>query len=389
VPSVVREILRRGELYTAYTPYQPEISQGILQALFEYQTMISRLTGLPVSNASLYDGASAAAEAMLLAVRATGRTRIVVDSNLHPNWREVIATFARGPELTLVEVRSGGLEEGRSLEPLAEAVTKDTACVLVPQIDFMGRVADLEPLVERAHAQGSLVAVICSPLSLSLFKSPGECDADIACGEGQELGLGLQGGGPYLGFFACKKEFVRRMPGRLVGMTTDLHGKRAFTLTLQAREQHIRREKATSNICTNHSLCALIAGLYLAAMGSEGLRKCAEACLKATVLLRERLKTIPSVRLFPGLHFREFIIRTPINAETICSEMLKRGILAGVAVKEFLRKKGNKAEKLGVRNWDEGDLLVAVTEKRTPGEIEAYVENLKEILTGSKVESLG
>ncbi len=383
VPAPVRELLRRGEFYTAYTPYQPEAAQGILQALFEYQTMITRLTGLEAANASLYDGATATWEALLLAVRATGRTRVVVDANLHPNWREVLRTAGRGPGFELVEVPSGALQTGRDLRPVAEAVDPSTAAVIVPQIDFTGRVGDLSEPVKAAADHGALAVVVASPLGLTLFKSPGAYGAHVACGEGQELGLGLQGGGPYLGFFACRKSLIRRMPGRLVGLTVDSRGDRAFTLTLQTREQHIRREKATSNICTNQSLCAMAAGLYLALMGREGLRRCAASCLKGTALLRERLKEIPGVQLFPGVYWREFVFRTPVPALELCRAMRERGILAGLPVKEFLSWKGSRVfrgREGEAALWHEGDVLVAVTEKRSREDIDRYAAVLREVL---------
>jgi len=391
VPPVVREILRRGEFYTSYTPYQPEISQGVLQALFEYQTMIARLTGLPLANASLYDGASAAWEAVLLAVRQTGRERIVVDAELHPNWREVIATGAAGIDLEIVEVSTGRLEEIRSVEPLIEAVDEKTAAVLTPNPDFWGRMADLGRLSEPVHAKGALLLVAASPLSLALFATPGSVGADVACGEAQELGLALNGGGPYLGYMAARKELLRRIPGRLVGMTVDSRGNRAFTLTLQTREQHIRREKATSNICTNQSLCALTAGLYLTSMGPVGLRRCAEACLRNASRLRSLLSEIPGVEVFPGVFWREFAFKSPVPAEKLCRSMLEKGILAGLPVRSFLS--GKKAKLFsggagGVRDCDEGIVLVAVTEKRTDEELTRYAEAVREIV-GVAVESGG
>ncbi len=383
VPPVVREILRRGEFYTSYTPYQPEIAQGVLQALFEYQTIIARLTGLQIANASLYDGASAAWEAILLAVRHTGRDQVVLDANLHPNWREVIATGASGIGLNIVEVASGGLDRGRDVGPLAEAVGEKTAAVLVPNPDFMGRVAALEGLTTTARDRGALSIVAAAPLSLQLFTSPGEAGADVACGEAQELGLALNGGGPYLGYLACRKELVRRVPGRLVGMTVDSRGDRAFTLTLQTREQHIRRDKATSNICTNQSLCALAAGLFLAAMGSEGLRRCAEACLKGADRLRRKLASVANVTVFPGTHWREFVYRTTVPAERLCEAMVRRGILAGIPLKAFMgRKQGEVFKDLagGAAEWDAGDVLVAVTEKRSEEDLDRYVAAVRDIV---------
>ncbi len=374
VPAALREILRRGELYTAYTPYQPEIAQGMLQALFEYQTMLARLAGLDVANASLYDGATACLEALGLAVRHTNRTRVVVDANLNPRWRDVIKTGAAGMGLTVVEVPGGGLAQGRDPAAPAAAVDTSTAALLVPNPDFFGRYADLKALAQAAHAHGALLIGAAAPISMAIFEPPGAMGCDVACGEGQELGLGLSFGGPYLGFLAARKELVRRMPGRLVGMTVDSRGQRAFTLTLQTREQHIRREKATSNICSNQSLCAFAAGLYLAIMGREGLRRCAAACLAGVAALRAKLAAIPGVTLFPGTHWREFVFRTPLRAEHVCELLAAKGILAGVPL----------AARFGAGIWEAGDVLVAVTEKRTAEEIDAYAAALREAVTAAR-----
>ncbi len=374
VPAAVREILRRGELYTAYTPYQPEIAQGMLQALFEYQTMLARLTGMDVANASMYDGATASLEAIGLAVRHTNRTRVVVDANLNPRWREVIRTGAAGFGLEIVEVAGGSLAQGRDTAALGAALDAQTAAVLVPNPDFFGRYADLAALAQAVHAQGALLIGACAPISLAIFESPGGMACDVACGEGQELGLGLNFGGPNLGFLASRKELVRRMPGRLVGMTVDARGRRAFTLTLQTREQHIRREKATSNICSNQSLCAFAAGLYLAVMGTEGLTRVANACLAGVADLRAKLAAIEGVTLFPGTHWREFVFRTATPAERLCAKLAAKGILAGVPL----------AARFGAGAWEAGDVLVAVTEKRTAAEREAYAAALRDALRSAR-----
>ena len=374
VPAALREILRRGELYTAYTPYQPEIAQGMLQALFEYQTMVARLTGLDVANASLYDGATACLEALGLAVRHTNRTRVVVDANLNPRWREVIRTGAAGMGIAVVEVAGGDLGRGRDGAALAAAVDASTAALLVPNPDFFGRYADCKALAEAVHARGALLIGAAAPLSMAIFEPPGAMGCDVACGEGQELGLGLNFGGPYLGFLAARKELVRRMPGRLVGMTVDSRGRRVFTLTLQTREQHIRREKATSNICSNQSLCAFAAGLYLALMGREGIRRCALACLGGIAALRAKLAAIPGVALFPGVHWRECVVRTPLPAERLCELLAAKGILAGVPL----------AARFGTGPWQAGDVLVAVTEKRTAAELESYAAALREAVSAAR-----
>ncbi len=383
-PPVVREILGRGEFYTAYTPYQPEIAQGILQALFEYQTMMARLTGLEIANASLYDGATAALEAVFLAVRQTRRTRIVVDATLHPAWREVLLTGASGLELEVVEVDTGPLAEERTLSALADAVDDKTACVLVPNPDCFGRMADLSVLSDTVRAAGALFVAAVSPLSLALFASGAESGVDVMCGEAREFGIPMSFGGPGLGFLCCSKKLVRRVPGRLVGMTVDANGERAFTLTLQTREQHIRREKATSNICTNQSLCAFAAGIYLAAMGSEGIKRAAGACLTQVADLRKKLAALSGVEVFPGTYWREFVFRTPLSAADVCRKMSAKKILAGLPLGELVgpRTQGVFRAMETPAGCTDRDILTAVTEMRTPDEIDAFVSSLSNVLQG-------
>jgi len=304
VPAVVDAIASRGEFYTSYTPYQPEVSQGNLQAMFEYQTLICQLTGLDVSNASLYDGGSAAAESVLLSMSVTGRPRRVVAlGSVHPEYRQIIATYfaCLGAELIVVPARNGLVD----LDELRAVVDRDTACVLVQQPNFFGCLEDVEAIGEIAHAAGALLSVTFDPISLGLLRRPGELGADVAVAEGQSLGTPLQFGGPYLGIMACREQHVRRLPGRLAGQTVDRRGRRCWVLTLQTREQHIRREKATSNICTNQGLFALRAAIYLAALGPQGLRETAELCARKAAYARERIGELDRFEIpFPSATFK-------------------------------------------------------------------------------------
>jgi glycine dehydrogenase subunit 1 len=296
VPAIVDYVASRGEYYTSYTPYQPEASLGNLQVFFEYQTLITQLTGMDVSNASLYDGGSAAAEAVLMAASATGRHgRVVTAASVHPEYRQILATYLANLNVELVTV---GTSDGAiSPAELQAAVNGDTACVLVQQPNFFGCLETTERLAEIAHAAGALLVVSVDPISLGLLKRPGGYGADIVVAEGQSLGSPMSFGGPYLGIMACREQFVRRMPGRIAGETVDRRGKRCFVLTLQTREQHIRREKATSNICTNQGLFALRATVYLAALGPQGLRETAELCLQKAHYASRRLTAEPPLEL--------------------------------------------------------------------------------------------
>lgn len=317
VPAAVAAVTGKPEFYTAYTPYQPEASQGTLQAIFEYQTLIAELTGLEVANASLYDGATAVAEAAMMAVVHTGRKEVAVAPHLHPEYLEVLHCYAGGRGFT---VREG-----------VESVGEKTAALVFQQPDFLGLLVDAPGLVARAHASGALAIACVDPISLGLLCAPGEYDADVAVGEGQQLGLPPSLGGPHLGFIACRRELTRRLPGRLVGQAFDAQGRRGFVLTLTAREQHIRREKATSNICTNHSLCALAASVYLTYMGPEGLRRVAEVSFQRAHALAERLLELPGVELvFPERSFfNEFPVRMPQVRERL-SSLEEEGILGGL-----------------------------------------------------------
>jgi glycine dehydrogenase subunit 1 len=324
IPAAVAAVTSKPEFYTAYTPYQPEASQGTLQAIYEFQTLIAELTALDVANASMYDGATAVAEAAMMAHVHTGRTEVLVAGYLHPEYMEVLRSFSDGRG---IKVRKGG-------EPNAK-----TAAVVFPQPDFLGLLVDAAGLTERAHSAGALAIACVDHISLAILAPPGEYGADIAAGEGQQLGLSASYGGPHVGFIACRKDLVRRLPGRLVGTSSDAQGRRGFVLTLTAREQHIRRERATSNICTNHSLCALAASVYMTYMGAEGLRQVAEVSFKQAHALAERLSALPGWELaFPDRHFlNEFPMRVP-KGPAVLRKLARKGILGGLDVHRWFRE---------------------------------------------------
>lgn len=324
IPSVVDTLSSRGEFLTAYTPYQPELSQGTLQAIFEWQTMVSSLAGVEVTNASMYDGASAAAEAALMAMRITRRSKIVVAPGLHPHYRSVIETIASGLEPELVF-----LGDGDSLE---DAVDDSTAAVLVQRPDFFGRVGDLRPSAQIAHDAGALlVTVVTEALSLGLLAAPGHQGADIVCGEAQSFGVPMGLGGPHVGFLATQKKHVRQLPGRLAGQTVDEHGRRGFVLTLSTREQHIRRERATSNICTNQGLCLLRATIYLSLLGRVGLRRLAEMNLSKAEYAKARVRETPGIQLADDAPtFNEFAVRVPDSGEHALARALEAGCVGGL-----------------------------------------------------------
>jgi glycine dehydrogenase subunit 1 len=364
IPAVVDAVLRRGEFYTAYTPYQPEISQGTLQAIFEYQSMICALTGMEVSNASHYDGATATAEAVITAINVhrLKRRKVVVSLALHPQYREVVRTYTQGMGLTVVG------DEGRDEPCWAEALDADTACAIVQYPDFLGRVRDLSGVAEAAHRAGALLVVVADPVALGLLKPPGEFGADIVVGEGQGLGLGLNFGGPYLGFFATREEHVRRMAGRLVGQTVDTQGRRGFVLTLSTREQHIRREKATSNICTNQGLMALAAAVTMAALGRCGLRRVAELCYHRAHYAAERIAELPGYTVLADQpFFQEFVVRCPRPVAEINRGLFERArIIGGYDL-------GRAYPHL------ENCMLLCVTETNPRREIDLLVEALAEV----------
>jgi glycine dehydrogenase subunit 1 len=367
IPAVVDNLASRGEFYTSYTPYQPEASQGTLQATFEYQTLIAELTGMDVSNASLYDGGSATAEAMLMALSITRRYgRVVVAETVHPEYRQVLATYLAQmePELITVAAQAGA----STATALAAEIDDRTAAVIVQYPNFFGQLEDIEAIVAAAHAAGALAIVIVDPISLGLLRRPGEYGADIVVAEGQSLGNPMAFGGPYLGIMACREAYVRKMPGRIVGQTTDRRGKRCWVLTLQTREQHIRREKATSNICTNQGLLALRASIYLAAMGPKGLGQAAELSARKAHYAAERLSAVPGLSpAFPGPFFKEFAVRAEGDISRILAEVGRLGYHGGIA--------------LGRWYPDLRDcILVAVTEKRTRDEIDGLVSAYNEVM---------
>jgi glycine dehydrogenase subunit 1 len=362
IPSPIGHLIARGEFFTAYTPYQPEASQGTLRTIFEYQTMIAELLGMDVANASLYDGASSLAEAVLMAHAVTGRAQVAMSRGVNPLHRQVVETYGEGPGLRL---RSVPLAEGTTdLDALRKTVSGGTAAVVVQHPNFFGCLEDVRRAGEIAHEAGALLVVAVDPVNLGLLEAPGALGADIVVGEGQGLGVPMSYGGPNLGVFATKRELVRRMPGRLVGATVDVDGRRGFVLTLQTREQHIRREKATSNICTNVALCALMGTIYLAILGKGGLRRVGELSTAKAHYAASAFAGIPGVELrFPAPFFKEFTLRLPRSPERVVRRLLKQKILAGVPLKAFDRQ---------YRDC----LLVAVTESRTRDEIDTYASAL-------------
>jgi len=363
-PAVIEAILSRGEFLTAYTPYQPEVSQGILQAMFEYQTMICRLTGMEVSNASMYDGATALAEAALMAWHHTGRRRIVMSQGIHPHYRRVVRTYANAADLEVQEVLCA---EG--VTSVDAPIPDDAACVLWQHPNFYGNLEPMAELTALAHARGALAIVAVDPIALGILKPPGEYGVDVVVGEGQPLGLAMGFGGPLLGFYACKDEYIRRLPGRIIGETVDVEGRRGFVMTLRTREQDIRRERATSNICTNEALMALAAAVYLSTMGKQGLRKVANLCLQKAHYLANRLTELPGVELvYPQARFfKEFVVSLPRSAEEVVQALLP-GYLAGLPLSRYEAGR-------------EHHLLIAVTEKRTRQEMDEFVHALRGALS--------
>ena len=367
IPAVVDNLAARGEFYTAYTPYQAEASQGTLQATFEYQTLIAQLTGMDISNASLYDGGSAVSEAVLMAMTVTRRLgRVVVAGSIHPEHVQILRTNLANlePEIVVVPPRAGRVEAA----DLLAAITPDTAAVVVAYPNFFGQLEDVEALVKAAQAGGALAIVSVDPISLGLLRQPGAYGADIVVAEGQCLGNPLAYGGPYLGILACREEYVRKMPGRVVGQTVDRHGKRCFVLTLQTREQHIRREKATSNICTNQGLLALRASIYLAALGPTGLRQVAELSTRKAHHAAEGLAKVPGLSIaFPGPFFKEFVVRSSKDPVAVLAEVGRLGYHGGIALGQWFPELTDA-------------ILIAVTEKRTRGEIDGVVEAYRRAL---------
>jgi len=363
IPSALQVLVSRSEFATAYTPYQPEVAQGTLTAIFEFQSLICELTGMEVANASLYDGATAAVEAALLARTQTGRHRVVVAGALHPHWVAVLKTYLGESDVVVVADRAGQCAP----EDLQSSLSPDVACVIYQHPNFFGLLESPSAIHALAHERGALAVACCDPIALALLEPPGfgEASADIAVGEGQSLGIPPSFGGPYLGFFACGMELVRRMPGRIAAETVDRDGKRGFVLTLQTREQHIRREKATSNICTNQGLLALRATIYMALMGKKGMREVAELCVQKSHHAAQLAAAIPGYSLaHGGPFFREFVLECPVEAEQVCRQALAAGVLAGVDLGRLRRE---------WKRW----LLVAVTEQRSAEEIQRWAAALK------------
>ncbi|NTS63692.1 aminomethyl-transferring glycine dehydrogenase subunit GcvPA [Sphingomonas sp. HHU CXW] len=370
VPASVDHLIQRGEFLTAYTPYQPEIAQGTLQMLFEFQTQVARLLGTDVANASMYDGSTACWEAIGMARRITKRGKAILSAGLHPHYVSVAKTMAKYTG-DVLDTTSPWLVPDMDVDRLIEKIDGDTSCVVVQYPDILGRIADLKPLADACHANKALlIAVVTEPVALGAVRSPGEMDADIVVGEGQSLGVGLQFGGPYVGLFGCKDKYVRQMPGRLCGETVDADGRRGFVLTLSTREQHIRREKATSNICTNSGLCALAFSIHMTLLGEAGLRQLAATNHANAVAAAERLSQVPGVKLVNEVFFNEFTLDLGQEARPIVRALADRGVLAGVSLGRLYPGENELAN----------GLIVAVTETVTSEDIEALATALEEVL---------
>ena len=367
IPAAINAVTSRGEFYTAYTPYQPELSQGTLQAIYEYQSAICRLTEMEVSNASVYDGGTAIYEALMMARRATRKDKIIIDDSVNPIYRQIVRTHSRSLPVELVEVANVNGQVNRK-EILAQLDNK-TEAVVVQNPNFFGFIDDFTDIAEAAHAQKALLIVSVHPISLGILKTPGAMGADIACGEGQSLGIPMSFGGPYLGFIATRMPHVRKLPGRITGQTLDHQGRRGFVLTLQAREQHIRREKATSNICTNEALCALTALIYLSLVGKQGLKEIAQLCADKAGYAYQKLTQIPKVKPHFDYKwfFNEFVIDLPITAEEASEKLIAKGIAAGFPLSRYYQEMDNS-------------LLIAVTEKRTKQQIDTLAQALEAVL---------
>ncbi len=362
IPSAVRFITSRSEFATSYTPYQPEASQGTLQAAFEYQSMICGLTGMGAANASMYDGASAMAEAALMAQRLTKRHEVIVSRTVHPNYRQALKTYVRGVKSPVVEIPYDAAAGTTDMQALDQDIGPSTAAVIIQYPNFFGCVEDLKAAAQAAHGKGALLVAVIDPIALGILKNPGELGADIVVGEGQALGKSISFGGPYLGIFACREDFIRQMPGRIVGETKDRRRRRGYVLTLQAREQHIKRERATSNICTNEALVALTAAVYLSLMGGRGLRDIASLCLQKSHYALDELKKKGIKPLFDAPFFKEFAVAVK-DVKSLNKRLLKDNIIGGLDL-------GDHYPELA------GKMLLAVTEKRTQEEIDRLVKHM-------------
>jgi len=383
-PSLVDQMLLRGEWYTAYTPYQPEVSQGTLQSIYEYESLMAELLGLDVVSASHYDGATATAEAALMTCRATRRDRVLISRAIHPHYREVVRTYFHGAGIAVEEIplvadgAAAGTTDLAALEALLAEPERPAAGVLLAQPSFYGLLEPMAEAARLAHAAGALFVAVVEPVSLAVLAPPGAYGADIAAGEGQALGIAPQYGGPYLGILACTDALVRQVPGRLVGMTTDLDGRRAYVMTLQAREQHIRREKAASNICTNQTLLALAASIWLSALGPHGLRDVVALGAARAAELEAALTKAGAPRLHPGPYLNEFAVRV-VDAPRVHRELLERGVLAGLVLGEAV------PDEPSVRDG----LLVCATEVTTAGDIAAFAAALGEVIGGRAPAAVG
>lgn len=362
IPAVVDALTSRGEFFTAYTPYQPEASQGTLQALFEYQSAICALTGMDVSNASMYDGGTALAEAVLMALRITGKNKVIIDKSVNPLHREIVHTYLKFRSFEIIEIDPRGYALDR--ETLLSLINDDTAAVVLENPNFFGTVDDFTDIAEALHRIGSLLIVSAYPISLGLVKTPGEMGADIAVGEGQSLGNPLSFGGPYLGIITSKKEYVRNLPGRICGETVDHENRRAFVLTLQAREQHIKRHKATSNICSNQGLCALRALIFLSSLGKNGLREMAQLNYSISSFAKERLKAVKGVKISTCVTFNTFVLELPSDASLVAKKLLNKNIAAGIPLSLYYPALKNH-------------LLVTVTEKISCEAVEQFAKQLE------------
>ena len=373
IPAAVWQITTRGEFYSSYTPYQAEASQGTLQLLYEYQTMMASLTGMDVSNASMYDGASALAEAVLMAVRShKSSRRVLMPSTIHPVYRKVVNTIVKNQNIEIIEIPYCTECGHVLLENLVPFAGQDIAALVIPQPNFFGVLEQVDALTDWAHTNNALAIGVVNPLALAMLTPPGEWGskgADIAVGEGQPLGIPLSSGGPYFGFMACKQRLARQMPGRIIGRTTDLNGKPGFVLTLQAREQHIRRSKATSNICTNQGLMVTAATIYMSLVGPEGLRRIAEKSHANTMILLEQLEAIKGVkRTFSGSMFYEAAVTLPMPAESVLQKLKTQKILGGLDLKEYYPELGQT-------------ILVCATETKIPADLVKFTECLNHVLS--------
>lgn len=366
IPTVVDHIISRSEFFTAYTPYQPEISQGTLQAIFEFQTLVCQLTGMELANASMYDGSTALAEAVLMAERVTKRSNVVACGAIHPEYLDVVNTYVQHAGIELLHVDADS-ETGQLPQNIGDSIDDKTAALVVQSPNFFGCIEDVAALAERAHGAGALLIVaVTEAISLGLLKSPGACGADIVVAEGQSFGVPLSFGGPYVGLFATREKYARQIPGRLVGEAYDKNGRRGFVLTLATREQHIRREKATSNICTNEGLIALAATVYLETMGRRGLQEVAAQCAQKTAYAANRIADVPGFSVpFTAPRFNEFVVKGPSNARELLSRLAsERNITGGLALDRYFENRPN-------------EFLVCVTELNSRAEIDALVEGLR------------